>query len=885
MPRLPRFQGQSIQQGGFSQTESLFVGGGRGVNLGGLARGLDALRGFFQKRVEEDSKRRGIEANLDAELSLTQKLSEDQETFDFRTQDFGEHTLQTAQSVYQPFIDSAKTSTEKQYLENKLKQTQITRFAGAVRFQNAKFAQAVKLDSEEFVDKATKHIIANPSREVLSEQIDNYLTYVETFERLKNTDQKGALQDFGAEKFTVAYVDSLIDADIDTAMKELEDPDIQGFLSAKSLATLKKSAETKQKEDQRFNFSVMQAGLDDYLVRLQLGEETDEVYEKEYTRLATELKNPRALEALDEGKKVAVAARPLQEMLRAGQSIQEMEKFVESKNPENFADTADSADVQVHDGLVKILNSVKTGMQKDMMAFELGSNRILQGVCKDGDSERCILEKHNALSARGIPETQHKYLTNQEAKGLAEQFVGLPFDEVEGRMDQLRRQYGTVELANGLTAWDKVLGQLTEEGLPKNLEFFAAKAGAPDLNLAFEANSYTPEELKTLKDQFAKDERDAVMSTITDETADFFAGIGQGGVQSANLRELIFKHAMNLVNHGQASNLNQAAEFAMDFWVNSEYTVSTQPNGTGSFVVPKTFNGADVDEELVKLNIRDFYLNRRSFSSMRGTPSDFQTLQAPVDNFNSRLISSRYGARKSPKDGASKFHSGLDIAVPLGTPIRSTQSGTVVEVTPDNGNAGNTVVVDHGNGLRSRYFHMNDFNVGVGDQVEAGQTLGSVGSTGNVTGPHLHFEVQRQKMVTDSRGRRQVWQSVDPEAFINKRVEGISFGDSGLGDGYQEDEIWNTVEHLGKLQLAPDGSGYFVMVPRKENSLSGSTITTPISVWSYKTGKPMFIPMGELMKQVSSMKRAFSKAEAIEAQPEVPVQGGFVGAKIGRPLR
>ena len=103
-------------------------------------------------------------------------------------------------------------------------------------------------------------------------------------------------------------------------------------------------------------------------------------------------------------------------------------------------------------------------------------------------------------------------------------------------------------------------------------------------------------------------------------------------------------------------------------------------------------------------------------------------------------ITSAYGVRSHPLDGAHDFHSGVDVAAPEGTPVVAAGAGTVVQAGPAGG-YGNLVVVDHGGGLESRYAHLSAIHLVAGQQVAAGVPLGRVGATGRVTGPHLHFEV------------------------------------------------------------------------------------------------------------------------------------------------
>ena len=97
------------------------------------------------------------------------------------------------------------------------------------------------------------------------------------------------------------------------------------------------------------------------------------------------------------------------------------------------------------------------------------------------------------------------------------------------------------------------------------------------------------------------------------------------------------------------------------------------------------------------------------------------------------------------RDFDNAFHKGLDMAAPQGTPFYAADSGTVLHATNNggyNGGAGNWVVISHGNGVVTKYMHAMSTFVKPGDQVERGQNIGLVGSTGQSTGPHLHFQVE-----------------------------------------------------------------------------------------------------------------------------------------------
>ena len=102
--------------------------------------------------------------------------------------------------------------------------------------------------------------------------------------------------------------------------------------------------------------------------------------------------------------------------------------------------------------------------------------------------------------------------------------------------------------------------------------------------------------------------------------------------------------------------------------------------------------------------------------------------------------SSGFGVRFDPFTGRPAFHSGLDFAGGLSTPIFSTGPG-VISFTGVRTGYGNTIEIDHGGGFKTRYAHLQAIAVGVGQRVAVGQRIGAMGSTGRSTGPHLHYEI------------------------------------------------------------------------------------------------------------------------------------------------
>jgi murein DD-endopeptidase MepM/ murein hydrolase activator NlpD len=129
-----------------------------------------------------------------------------------------------------------------------------------------------------------------------------------------------------------------------------------------------------------------------------------------------------------------------------------------------------------------------------------------------------------------------------------------------------------------------------------------------------------------------------------------------------------------------------------------------------------------------ELRAYDAVLRERGF-----TPSIW-----PVDG----KLESGFGGRRNPFGGSFfEFHAGQDIVAAPGTPVVAGAKGTVTFVGWQHG-YGRLVVVDHGGGLTTRYGHLSEFDVTMGQEVARGDFIGRVGSTGRSTGPHLHYEIR-----------------------------------------------------------------------------------------------------------------------------------------------
>ncbi len=115
-------------------------------------------------------------------------------------------------------------------------------------------------------------------------------------------------------------------------------------------------------------------------------------------------------------------------------------------------------------------------------------------------------------------------------------------------------------------------------------------------------------------------------------------------------------------------------------------------------------------------------------------------------------ITSPFGVRTDPITGRARRHDGIDIGAPMGATISAAASGTVIYAGWESG-YGNTIVIDHDGAVSTLYGHCSQIFVSNGQEVQRGQAIGAVGSTGRSTGPHLHFEVRVNGVAVDPTGR------------------------------------------------------------------------------------------------------------------------------------
>jgi murein DD-endopeptidase MepM/ murein hydrolase activator NlpD len=123
-------------------------------------------------------------------------------------------------------------------------------------------------------------------------------------------------------------------------------------------------------------------------------------------------------------------------------------------------------------------------------------------------------------------------------------------------------------------------------------------------------------------------------------------------------------------------------------------------------------------------------------------------LSPPLASFSTSSIRSRFGRRRDPRTGRPENHQGLDIKGRKGEPVLATAAGKVAYAGWQNG-FGRVVILQHEKGLHTVYAHLSAIHVRLNETVSPGKVIGTVGSSGSATGPHLHFEVRRGTRAVD----------------------------------------------------------------------------------------------------------------------------------------
>jgi murein DD-endopeptidase MepM/ murein hydrolase activator NlpD len=228
-------------------------------------------------------------------------------------------------------------------------------------------------------------------------------------------------------------------------------------------------------------------------------------------------------------------------------------------------------------------------------------------------------------------------------------------------------------------------------------------------------------------------------------------GLGERVAKLAGLNYAVPDLGASLADHPEATQV-----------MDDLFTDRQPPTPTSAAALGRQLDEiqARLAQQTDNLKLLDVALTRRSADQAR-LPSAM-----PIKNYP--YLSSSYGWRRHPLTGRYTMHEGLDFAAPRGTPILAASGGVVLAADYRDG-YGNTVEIDHGDGLITRYAHASALLVQPGQLVERGQQIARVGTSGRSTGPHLHFEVRLADQPLDPRrflGRKQTIKSAQAKAVV-----------------------------------------------------------------------------------------------------------------------
>ncbi|QOZ34609.1 M23 family metallopeptidase [Bradyrhizobium sp. CCBAU 53421] len=210
--------------------------------------------------------------------------------------------------------------------------------------------------------------------------------------------------------------------------------------------------------------------------------------------------------------------------------------------------------------------------------------------------------------------------------------------------------------------------------------------------------------------------------------------------------------ALSSVEDGIESRVRRMRGVISDLGLNmAQLEAATPRSGMGGPYVPVKLapDAGSFERQLYRINI-----NRAQMQRLNQTLSLVPYRKPVVGEVE---FTSGFGVRSDPFLGRPAMHTGLDFRAAQGDPVRVTANGKVVSAGWAGG-YGRMVEVDHGNGLSTRYGHLSEIGVKVGEYVKIGQVIGAVGSTGRSTGPHLHYETRIDG------------EAVDPQKFLRAGV-------------------------------------------------------------------------------------------------------------------
>lgn len=297
------------------------------------------------------------------------------------------------------------------------------------------------------------------------------------------------------------------------------------------------------------------------------------------------------------------------------------------------------------------------------------------------------------------------------------------------RMALVRKQAEVESSASRVAAYRSSVNDVAKD-LEKRQEFLE------DIVTSYIGDQAATNEAGTLVGDAAKGSSDEAQKTARKISALVPEAAGLARMEA---RQIAFVEKLTRAARLRASNAEQAIR---KFGLNPDSVVLASEAAQGGPFIPfKGSTNARLDSRFTTLGealARMDALERGLVAIPSGVPA-----LAPA-------ITSGFGYRRDPFSGSAALHSGIDFKGAHGSPILAAAQGRIVFAGVKSG-YGNCVEVSHGNGLVTRYAHLSSIGVRMGQQVEKGQRLGGMGSTGRSTGTHLHFEVRQNDRAMNPR--------------------------------------------------------------------------------------------------------------------------------------
>lgn len=262
------------------------------------------------------------------------------------------------------------------------------------------------------------------------------------------------------------------------------------------------------------------------------------------------------------------------------------------------------------------------------------------------------------------------------------------------------------------------------EGKPEYQNFLLDHYATVDSGPESESNSAVMERIGQLEGRLAE---------LQSYQQNFLSNLSQrAGVQIEDLRKIIEMTGLSIENVAPKKRVEHEASAGPAPSIASDSDGVNYKNQGGPYVAAKpiSYSAASASEEEVVMQVARLIQLHDLFDNL--------PLAFPVKEGR---MTSGYGTRRDPLTRRLAVHHGLDFAAPANAPIYCTAPGKVTRAERE-GAYGNLVIVDHGNGVTTRYAHMSKIEVTKGQTVGRGTVLGRQGSTGRSTGSHLHYEVR-----------------------------------------------------------------------------------------------------------------------------------------------